>query len=198
MSQAGDVVENPVTGERAIVRVGTKETKGELLISDLYIRPGGRVVGEHLHPNIEERFTLLRGSLGVKLAGQSITAQVNQTIIAPPKIPHDWWNAGSEEVLVRVEVRPAARFEAMILNMFGLAQDGKVNQQGLPSLPQLALISQEFSDVIRFTRPPYWVQKALFGPLALLGRVQGYRGSYPHYLERKSKERVEVEPLEYQ
>jgi hypothetical protein len=30
MSRAGEVYENPVTGERAVVRVGTEETGGEL------------------------------------------------------------------------------------------------------------------------------------------------------------------------
>ena len=33
MSKAGDVFENPITGERAVIRVGTEETGGELLIS---------------------------------------------------------------------------------------------------------------------------------------------------------------------
>jgi hypothetical protein len=50
MSKAGHVVENPVTGERGVVRIGTEQTGGELLVVDLYIRPGGAVVGEHLHP----------------------------------------------------------------------------------------------------------------------------------------------------
>ena len=55
---------------------------------------------------------------------------------------------------MRVDIRPAARFEVLMLNLFGLAQDGKTNARGLPNLPQLALVAREFSDVIRFTRPP--------------------------------------------
>ena len=39
MSKAGDVFENPVTGERGVARIGTEETGGELLVADLYIRP---------------------------------------------------------------------------------------------------------------------------------------------------------------
>lgn len=41
MSKAGDLVENPVTGKRAVVRAGTKLTGGELLLLGLYIRLGG-------------------------------------------------------------------------------------------------------------------------------------------------------------
>ena len=34
MSRAGDVIENPVTGERVVVRVGTEDSAGELLVVD--------------------------------------------------------------------------------------------------------------------------------------------------------------------
>jgi hypothetical protein len=55
MSKGGDVIENPVTGEREMVRIGTEQTDGELLVVDLYIWPGGAVIGEHRDPAIEER-----------------------------------------------------------------------------------------------------------------------------------------------
>ncbi len=83
-----------------------------------------------------------------------------------------------------VEVRPGARFEEMILNAFGLARDGRVDARGRPNLLQLALFAREFDDVIRFTRPPRAAQRALFGLLAPLARLAGYRGSYPEYRVR--------------
>jgi hypothetical protein len=52
MSKVGDVIENPVTGEREMVRIGTEQTDGELLVAALYIWPGGVVIGEHRHPAI--------------------------------------------------------------------------------------------------------------------------------------------------
>jgi hypothetical protein len=55
MSKVGEVIENPVTGERAVARIGTEQTDGELLVVDLYIWPGGAVIGEHRHSAIEER-----------------------------------------------------------------------------------------------------------------------------------------------
>ena len=196
MSKAGDVFVNPVTGERAVVRIGTEEAGGELLIADLYIRPGGAVMGEHIHTIIEERFTVLRGEVGFRLSGRVTTAQPGVKVSVAPRVPHDWWNAGAEEALVRVEVRPGARFEAMIRNAFGMAQDGKVNRRGMPNILQLALFAREFGDVIQFTRPPRIVQRILFGLLALPARVLGYRGSYPQYLARAPSETVLVEPLD--
>ena len=110
-------------------------------------------------------------------------------------VPREWWNDGQEEALVRVEVRPAARFEVMIRNAFCLAPDGRVNSRGMPSLLQLALFARQFDDVMRFTRPPRIVQRFLFAALAPIARMMGYRGSYPEYLTRGPSEIVPVEPL---
>jgi quercetin dioxygenase-like cupin family protein len=194
VTTTGDVIENPVTGERAVIRIGTVETGGALGVLDLYIRPRGAVVGEHWHPAMDERFTVLRGRVDFRLGGQERTAEPGSEIQVPPGVRHDWWNAGDEEALVRVEVRPAARFEALMLNLFGLAQDGKTNARGLPNLLQLALLVREFRDVIRFTRPPQVVQAVLFGALAPLARLLGYRPSYPEYLTRRSATGVPLEP----
>src|SRR5437763_16975582 len=166
MSRAGQVFENPVTGERTVVRLGTDETKGELLVVDLYVRPGGAVAGEHIHPAITESFTVLRGRVGFRLDGREDIAEPGRRLQAPPGMRHDWWNAGDEEAHVLVEIRPAARFEEMIGNLFGLAQDGKTDAKGMPNLLKLALIAQQFDDVIRFTQPPWAVQRLLFAVLA--------------------------------
>jgi quercetin dioxygenase-like cupin family protein len=196
MSKAGDVIENPVTGERAVVRIGTEETGGELLVVDLHIRPGGAVMGEHTHPTIQERYTVVRGQVGFRLMGGTIIAESGMSLFVPPDMPHDWWNAGSEEAVIRVEVQPAARFEEMIQNAFGLARDGRVNARGMPNLLQMAVFAREFADVVRFSRPPRVVQRLLFGLLAPLARMLGYHGSYPKYRARGPSDSVSVAPLE--
>jgi len=195
MLNAGEVYENPVTGERVVIRTGTSTTGGELLVVDLYVRPGGAVMGEHFHPALEERFTVLRGQVGFRLAGKVAIAEPGVELIAPPGTPHDWWNAGPAEALVRVEIRPAARFEAMVRNAFGLAEDGKVNRRGMPNLLQLAVFAREFADVVQFTRPHRMVQKILFGLLTPLARMSGYRGCYPEYLTRGPSSTISVQPL---
>ncbi len=190
MSRAGDVTENPVTGERAVVRVGTEETNGDLLVVDLFVRPGGAVVGEHLHPVTEERFTVVSGKVGFSVDGRREVAEPPRQLVVPPHTPHDWWNAGDETAHVRVEIRPAARFEEMIGTLFGLARDGKTDAKGRPHLLQLALFALEFDDVLRLTRPPRFVQQTLFTVLTPVARLLGYRGTYPAYRARLEPEGV--------
>ena len=70
MSRAGDTVDNPVTGEKIVVRVGTEDSGGQLLAVDGYVRPGGAVVGEHVHPAIEETFEVVSGLVGFRIDGR--------------------------------------------------------------------------------------------------------------------------------
>jgi quercetin dioxygenase-like cupin family protein len=178
-----------------VVRIGTAETGGELLVVDLYVRPGGAVIGEHYHPAVEERFTVLSGQISFRVDGRAGVAEPGDSILVEAGVPHAWWNASPEEVAVRIVVRPAARFEECILNVFGLGQDGRVKPGGMPNLLQLALFAREFDDVTRFTGAPRWVQRVVFGALAPVAWLLGYRGSYPEYLTRGPSETVHVEPL---
>jgi quercetin dioxygenase-like cupin family protein len=194
MSKAGDVFENPMTGEFGYVRLGTEETNGELLVSDLRVHPGGAVLGAHIHPTIDERFTVLKGRIGYMLGDRKGVLQAGESADLPRGIAHDWWNAGDEEARVIVEVRPARRFEQMVITLFSLAQEGKTNQKGIPNPLQMAVIAQEFGDVVQFLSPPPWAQRLLFGLLAPIGRMLGYKAIYPHHLELPV-ESVQVEPL---
>ncbi len=194
MSTAGDVFENPVTGEYGYIRVGTDETNGEYMMVDLRVRSGGAVVGEHIHQNLDERFTVLDGKIGYKLAGREGIAQAGDVIDLPRGKVHDWWNGGDDEARVIVEIKPAARFEQMATTLFGLAQEGKTNSQGMPNMLQMALIGKEFEDTVQFTNPPIAVQKVLFGILAPIARLLDYQAIYPQYFEFPI-EKVAVEPL---
>ena len=96
MVRAGEVYENPATGERAVIRVGTAESEGELLVVDLYVRPGRAVMSEHVHPNIEESFTVVHGRLGYRLDGREGVAGPGQRLHIPYGATHDWWKRRRE------------------------------------------------------------------------------------------------------
>jgi mannose-6-phosphate isomerase-like protein (cupin superfamily) len=181
-SHAGDVLENRVTGERAIVLVGTADSDDGRVVCLLGVRPGGAVVGEHFHHSITERFQVLAGKLGVRIDGLERMLHPGDELTVRPGIVHDWWNAGDEEAQVIVEVNPGRRFELLISTLFGLANDGLTNDKGLPHLLQMAVIAQEFRDVVEFAPPPRFVQHIVFGLLAPIGQALGYRPWYDRYL----------------
>ena len=108
MSRSGQVLTNPVTGERAVVRVGNEDGGDpEHAVVDLYVEPGGAVAGEHVHPDMFERFEVLAGTVGLRVDGEERTAGPGEAVEVPPGTPHDWWNAGEEVAHVQVDVRGA-------------------------------------------------------------------------------------------
>jgi hypothetical protein len=70
----------------------------------------------------------------------------------------------------------------MIATLFGLANRGQTNAQGLPSALPLALTASEFSDVIQMTKPPAAIQRAAFTVLGAIARRRGLRPTYPEPL----------------
>jgi quercetin dioxygenase-like cupin family protein len=177
--RVGEVFENPVTHERATIIELPFTNPEHRAVAELTALVGSRVVGEHLHPAILERFTVLTGELTVKRDGQTSVLREGETSAVEPGVWHDWWNASDSDALVRVEVTPGERFAHMIETLFGLARLGHTNSKGMPHPLQLALFAREFSDVIVFRTPPKAVQRAAFGALAPIARWRGYRATYP-------------------
>jgi len=190
--RVGELLENPVTGERGIIRIAPEESNGYLLVGDLYVRPGGAVAGEHIHPATAESFTVVRGEVGVRIAGREVVAGPGERTHVPARHTHDWWNAGDTEARVVVEVQPGERFVQMIRQLFGLARDGRTTPKGMPRLLDGVAMGREFADTIRFTTPPQLVQRVMFGLLGPLARRTGHRGTEYANTEPTI---VELEPL---
>jgi len=144
------------------------------VVAELLARVGARVVGEHRHPGIVERFTVVEGELTTKRVEQTSILRQGETATIQPDVWHDWWNASDRDTRVLVEVTPGERFGHMIETLFGLARLGHTDSKGMPNLLQLALVAREFSDVIVFRSPPLSVQRVLFGGLAPIARWRGY------------------------
>lgn len=168
-----------MTGERATILELAREHPNGRAVAELTALVGARVAGEHRHPGIVERFTVLEGELTVKLDGRVDVLRAGETAVVEPGVWHDWWNAAAVDARVRVEVTPGERFVHMIETLFGLARLGHVDAKGLPDPLQLALFAREFSDVIELRRPPPAVQHVVFGALGPIARRRGYRGTYP-------------------
>ncbi len=180
MARPGDVITNPITGETiTFLRTGA-ETQGELLQFEMHVAPGGEVAAEHIHPSQAEHFRVRSGRVCLSRSGKKQTIDSGQEATIAPGMPHVWWNAGDEEADVLVELRPAAPLDDFLTSLFALARDGKTDDQGMPSLLQIAVMVEEYDDVIFPSSPPRPVQKLLFGVLAPLARALGYQADYPY------------------
>jgi len=182
--RAGDVVWNPLSGEKALIVEPGEETGGARLVADLAVEDGGfNPGGEHLHDHCTEHLEVRRGRITFTLDGHERTLGAGERITVAPGTWHHWRNAEQDEVLIRVRVEPALGFAEGILIVWGLCADGRTDTQGRPSPLLGALVATRLRREIRFRRPPDLVQRLLFPPLAALARRRGLERTLERYLD---------------
>jgi quercetin dioxygenase-like cupin family protein len=179
MAYRGQVLENPASGERITIRQTAASSEGELLAIDLELPAGARVPGRlHVHPKQEERFEVVRGAMRYRVGCETIVAGPGQAVVVAPGVRHDFANAGDEDALVRVEVRPALRMEQLFEAAVALAREGRTTGSGTPKPLDLALFLRQFEQEVQGAFPPPWVQRAALAPLAWIARRRGYGARY--------------------
>lgn len=90
-------------------------------------------------------------------------------LIIPPNTPHQFRNEGDQEAHSLQEFRLALRTEDFFVTYVGLAGEGRLNEKGMSSLLQLAVMTPEFGDEIRPASLLCFIVRsvcALLGPLA--------------------------------
>jgi quercetin dioxygenase-like cupin family protein len=182
---------NELTGLRTVFRKTAADTAGELLQVDWIGNPGWTAGPKHVHRKQLERFTVVSGALGVHVDGAEGVYGPGEVAEAPAGSVHTAWNAskGGEEVHALVEFEPALRAEVPLESLAGLARDGKVDRAGVPKNPfRLALLIHDYEDELYLASPPLFVQRAIFGPLAFIGRLLGYRAEYPYSAVERQEE----------
>jgi mannose-6-phosphate isomerase-like protein (cupin superfamily) len=178
MIHAGDTIENPITGERIVFNKTSRETNGEAVEIEVFVRPGGVVAAAHVHPHQSERFEIVSGRIGMKLGRKKVELGPEEVAVVEPGTPHKFWNAGTDELHFVAVVRPALQFERLLETMFALAADGKTNRKGMPNPLRLAVIAHAHFDVVRLPFPPASLQRLGLALGAPLGRLVGYEPTY--------------------
>lgn len=173
---------NQVTGQAITFVHTTSDTNGRLLEMVATYGPQSKEPLAHYHPEQAEDFEVLSGELCVRLGGQLKTLRKGDKVHIAANQIHSMWNGSHTPTQVNWQVQPALDTEYLLETITGLANDGKVDKKGTPSLLQTALTGNKFSDVLRFAKPPFLVQKILFSLLTPFAYLSGLRATYQKYL----------------
>jgi 1,2-diacylglycerol 3-beta-galactosyltransferase len=177
----GNVIHNPVSGERIIIRTSGAETGGELMRFDLFLPPGGHVPARHVHPRQRERFTVLSGQMRFRLGWRRRTVLVNpgESIEVPAGTAHWFGNAGQGVSHASVEVRPALRMEELFETAAAMEVVGRRPGHLRPHLPDLARFMLEFQRELAVPDLPAVMVRTFLTPLARMGRPSDETKSGP-------------------
>lgn len=173
MAYAGQVLENPVTGEKIVFRKTSADTGGKYVEIDLVLAPDGAVPGTHVHPKQVETFEVISGQMKFRLGLKKVKAGPGETVVVPAGAVHNFANDGDEPAHVRVTMEPALKMEELFETSVSLAKQGRVTKSGMPKPLDLALFVEKFQDEARAPFPPHAVVMAMLAPLRKLARRRG-------------------------
>jgi mannose-6-phosphate isomerase-like protein (cupin superfamily) len=173
MAWAGQEIENPEIGERVRFIHTAADTHGELLETEQWLAPGGSAGVLHVHPEQEERFTVISGALRVRIAGTQREYGPSESAFVPSGTAHVFENASSGTTHFRGEVRPALRTEEFFERLASLAQQNAATPEKRLSPMTLAPLISEYRREVALPRLPALVQHAAIGLLCALARRRG-------------------------
>lgn len=137
-----------------------------LLVMHATYAPGSPLAPRHLHPEQEEHFDVLSGSLRLELAGAPHVIRTGGSITVPVGTVHRARNgSATDPCVVRWEVRPALRTDEFFTALH------RASRRGRPGALAIAPVAREFRREWRLAAPPVPVQTCLFGLLAPIARI---------------------------
>ncbi len=180
MAFSGQVLHNPVSGERFIFHTTSDDSGGRLLEFDLVVDPHGTVPGGHVHPGQQESFEVREGIMKFRKGLRTVTAGPGDLVVVEPGTYHRFANAGDEPAIVRVQVKPALRMEELFETVAALAAEGRTLPSGMPRPLDLALFMREFAAEVAAPAAP-GLARAVMAPLAAIGERRGLGERYQRY-----------------
>lgn len=149
-TEATELIVNPVTGDRMTILHSSHQSHGDYAKIQFDLPPGAKGSPLHYHRAMDETFTVLKGCLEMEVGskGNRRTLQAGDSVIVPALTHHSFCNTSDDWVTFTTENRPAAGFERFIRGLYGLAIDGKVNSEGMPTnLLQMAILLKQADTV---------------------------------------------------
>jgi len=170
MARVGDVIENPAMGGSLEFRRIEATGEGSVLEFDLFLRPGGVIFTEHVHPRQVERFEVISGAVQGHVERKPQTLGAGGTNVVTAGVAHAWWNAAEHETHLRVQFRPALSTAEMIETAFALARDGRADDTGVPRFPHSLGLLLAFPDEFRPARMPALAHRIALRALPMLSQ----------------------------
>jgi quercetin dioxygenase-like cupin family protein len=172
-----EIVVNEVTKERFEYLETSKTTNGKSFKFRVTVDKGAFFPVYHLHPSQDEKFTLEKGKLRLKVNGEERFLNVGQELLIKKGTAHQWWNIADSESVMVIELTPAGPTEEFIKQLAYLASIGKCDKISLPSIFQTLAWMNKYETYL--AGPPVFMQKLAGGILGPVMRLVGYKDYYP-------------------
>ncbi|UCZ52471.1 cupin domain-containing protein [Bacillus shivajii] len=172
-SNQSKTITHKLTGEEITFLKSSEDTRGEYEYIEVYLPPKGEGPPLHYHRSFEEEFEVIDGELKLIIGEEERILTAGELLTVPKKTHHMFLNASNERpVTFRVKLTPAHHFETSMRIIYGLIEDGEVDEKGMLKSKMYTAIVLDMQDS-RIVQVPKIVQKFVLDRLAKRGKKQG-------------------------
>lgn len=183
MAIKGKIISNPATKQHILFLQTSKDTGGRLLEMESIYEPFSKEPPMHYHPHQEEYLTVIKGELTVRLSDSIRILKQGETLHVNKNMAHSVWNNSPNDTIINWQVLPALNTENMLETITGLATENKINRNGKPPFLQLAILANKYDGTFRLARPPFILQRIVFGIITPFAYLLGYGPQYRKYID---------------
>jgi len=162
-----------MNGNQITLKDYGQDREGEYLILEHLIVSAGAINGPHWHPVLQEKFTIIEGSMRFRIDGETLETGSGEQVLIRPRQVHQAWSIGDGSVRMVHEVRPPGLHWSMFALLHKLEAKGELTAKGIPRNPLWLGLAWETMDGY-IAGPPIWVQRVFLGLLAKLAAAVGY------------------------
>src|SRR5919204_105887 len=149
MATASEEITNPAARMRMRFTQTGASSNGQLVEIEATYEPGSVEPLEHYHPNQDEHFEVLEGTVRARIAGEERDLGAGAILDVPPGTVHAMWNAGDAPAVVLWQTRPALRTDEFLAVIAGLAAKGELGARGARNPLKGAAVMHSYRDVFR-------------------------------------------------
>ena len=143
---------------------------GDVLRIEIHTDPGGGVLADHVHPQLDERYEVLEGEVTFRVDRKPVVVGPGAKVVVAAGVRHSFENTGTDTARLAVEAEPAMRLRESIEEGAALTQTERFTEAGKPrgvrALVEAAALAQRYRETVILSSPPPAVQRLLFPLLA--------------------------------
>lgn len=167
------ILDFAATGMWWEITQSTADTNGELFEATNVVASGFAGPPLHTHPNAEESYHVLEGTLDVCVDGEWRQLGPGDSATVPAGVAHTLKNPHPGEVRLRNVHKPALNFERFFRRMHSLVAAGQLTlpPKNFGSLVRISMLFVDHENEIKSVKPPHAVMRIL----AFVGKCLGYK-----------------------
>jgi quercetin dioxygenase-like cupin family protein len=134
---------NPVAGTRMVFLATAASSNGEYVEIEATYPPNNAPPPRHLHPNQDERFELISGSLRGVRGDEEFAVSKGEELEVPRGTPH-LMGAGDDGAVFRWRTSPALRTDQLFIALWQVAHDNDWAPNGMQLFNAISQFGDEF------------------------------------------------------